>query len=172
MNEYLYIEAKKIVDKLNPKKVKRYAIQRLHQDLMEVNSNGAFKTPEEVVDAAEREGILPTQRIHKNRGGAVLMKATFRQPYIEENANTLDEHYCLIPVSYRSKSIVRVAKALFGYTGHRGDSISYGNSIEINLRNTEDLIIVEFPEYLPEGETLTDISRVRQTYATNMKEAA
>ena len=94
MKEDLYIEAKKIVDKLNPKKIKRYAINRLHQDLMAVSNNGFFKRAEEVVDAAERGGILPAQRIHRNRGGVVLMMATLRQPYIEENANTLDSKYC------------------------------------------------------------------------------
>jgi hypothetical protein len=166
MNEDLYIEAKKIVDKLNPKKVKRYAIQQLHQDLMEVNSNGVFKTAEEVVDAAEREGVLPTQRIQRNRGGSVLMKVvhTFSTGAIEE--------YCLVPISYREKSIVRIAKAMFGFTGHRGESVSHGNSIDIILRNVEDSLLITFPEYLPAGRELVDITRVRKTYATNMKEAA
>ena len=69
------------------------------------------------------------------------MMATLRQPYIEENANTLDSKYC-DPLSYRNKSIVEVAEAIFGLTGHRGeDSICYGDSIEINFRNTEDFII-------------------------------
>ena len=166
MKEDLYIEAKKILDQLNPKKIKRYAINRLHQDLMEVNSNGVFKTAEEVVDAAEREGILPTQRIQRNRGGSVLMKIvhTFPTGAIEE--------YCLVPISYREKSIVRIAKAIFGFTGHRGASVSYGNEINITLRNVDDSLNVSFPEYLPAGRELVDISVVRRTYATNLKEAA
>ena len=166
MKEDLYIEAKKIVDKLNPKKVKRYAINRLHQDLMAVNSNGNFKSTDEVVDAAEREGILPTQRIQRNRGGSVLMKIvhTFQTGSIEE--------YCLVPISYLEKSIVRIAKAIFGFTGHRGESVSYGNEINITLRNVDESLNVSFPEYLPAGRELVDISVVRRTYATNLKEAA
>lgn len=85
----------------------------------------------------------------------------------EPNYAFVQRHYFLVSEDTRNRCLVRIAKSLFNLTNQRGETIEYGDSIEIRPRNQNLVCFIEFPENLPQGIKLTDVSSVFATFATN-----
>ena len=78
--------------------------------------------------------------------------------------------YCLIPTDLGDKTLVRIAKSLMDLTGHRSETIFYGNEIEIYPRHTEEVVTITFPESIPSSARLTDVTHVFSTFRNNAKQ--
>jgi len=169
IREELHNVAWNEVDGLNPKRIKAYASEMLKNELEKIMDMGVM-TIQECVEIANKNEIFPSKRTKRKRGGSILMQV--RHFTNDPKNNGFRSIYCLVPTSYRTKSLVRVAKALAGFTGHKGESVSFGNEIEIFLRGVNDTVNIQFPESLPVGAELSDITNIRKSYATNLKREA
>jgi hypothetical protein len=83
-----------------------------------------------------------------------------------KDGDATEDLYSFIPQKTRLGAVVRLAKAVFGLTGHRSETLSYAGGFLIEPRNSPEQIQVDWIDTLPSKGKLVDFRPYFQSFNT------
>jgi len=98
-----------------------------------------------------------------------LVKVTMTDLFCgEPNYSSVKHWHFVVNEKTKNGALVRIAKALTGFTGIREETCEHGDgTLEIRPRHCGVVIFVEFPDSITGGIELTNVDSILSSFANN-----